>query len=346
MFERIKEARLSILRCHEPDAIDQDLDNEVLCTGYPDAKKPHTDKLDLIYVYAASLRNVSVGGPGFRPFALMIRAGIKSLCDKNLPFNLKNLAGSCREYLELPDSLPLTQNGRIDYPQRLQRLENGDNIGPPQLPLLLNSVVCFANFLNNDYDFSAENYHQSFNEAYEGTPPASFIVEKFNEIANFLCIGPAVGLNFFKDSQVPAFRGQGQGLAAVRKNRIGWYVKPDMHVLRFMLKLTGRQPSDLSDDELTTLTANKVVRLYVQQQPREYFPDQYTLENCRGNRQEKGYWRCIEDMHKFACQSKVAPLEIDRILYMAGSGKFPSLDGIVGDQHNRYERVFAAINGA
>ena len=341
MFERMKEACLSILRCHEPDAIDQDLDNYVLCTGYLGAKKPHTDELDLIYVYAASLRNAGGPGPGFRPFARMIRAGIQSLRDECLSFDLKNLAGSCRRYLELPNSLPLTQKDAAKYLRRLQRLENGDNEGPPQLPLLLNSVVEFANFLKKDYDFSAENYHQSFNEAYEGTPPASFIVEKFNEIADFPYIGPAVGLNFFKDSQVPAFRGQGQGLAAVRKNRIGWYVKPDMHVLRFMLKLTGRQPPKLTDDELTTLAADKVVRLYVKQQPQAYFPDQYTLENCRGNRQERGYWRCIEDVHKFACQSKVAPLEIDRILYMAGSGKFPGFD----DQHNRYERVFAAING-
>jgi hypothetical protein len=150
-------------------------------------------------------------------------------------------------------------------------------------------------------------------------------------------------MNFLKDSQMTAFMPRDKQNARssfndVRFRHAGWVVKPDMHVLRLMLWISGRaQSAGISSNTLVHLNSSQTA--YASNRPRMPPVQGYSLSvgEPRGGR---GEWDCIEDIHLWAVRDSVAPLGIDRLLYLIGSGKYREpLDGPASNHAYRYSLI-------
>lgn len=318
----------------------------VLDTGYEGAPEPHQQVGDLIYVYAASLRNAGGPGPQFEPFAAMVAAAAESFIVDNLvgEATLPEFAGRCGAHLDSPGVRPLAVGGTRDYREQLRQMAQGDPIpGFSVLHSCLQSVIAFMGLLHREYGGSAPNYHQAFAGACANTAPNAFVVEKYREIAGFPRVGVAVGMNFFKDSQVPSFR-RGR-LDDLLEHHVGWFAKPDKHVLRLMLHATGRTASaGLDRGELYRLPDPLAVRTYAQAVPAGPWARPYELEAGQPA-SERGAWRCVEDIHRLAAVEGMAPLGFDRLLYLLGSGRYKDpRQPLVVSQRDRYRRFVQAID--
>lgn len=69
----------------------------------------------------------------------------------------------------------------------------------------------------------------------------------------------------------------------------------------------------------------------------------YTLEKNRP-KSESAQWRCIQDVHMLAHNLSIPPLEIDRIFFMIGSGRFDDNGRINVSQEDRYHLALKFLN--
>lgn len=346
MWNTIKTLALGLLR-EDPryqEETEASLLQWVLDTGYAGAPEPHQHVRDLIYVYAASLRNAGGPGPQFEPFAAMVAAAAESFIANNLveEVTLPAFAQCCGDYLDSPGARPLAAGGTRDYRDQLRQMANGNQVpGFSVLQSCLQSVTAFVGYLHREYGGSVLSYHQAFADACAETAPNAFVVEKYREIAGFPRVGVAVGMNFFKDSQVPSFRNG--SLDDLLNHHVGWFAKPDKHVLRLMLHATGRTSSAGIDcGELFRLPDSLAVRTYSLELPTDAGP--YELDQGQPG-SERGAWRCVEDIHRLAALEGIAPLGFDRLIYLLGSGRYkdPNLPLVVS-QRERYRRFVQAID--
>jgi hypothetical protein len=261
--------------------------------------------------------------------------------------DLSSFANGCYEYIEQPHAKRLALKSSVDYQDDIRLIAAGT---PPERPtgaapailLLLTSVVGFMNILRCLYEGKAETYHSAFNRTHPAESETDFVVKRFNEIECLPKVGVAVAMNFFKDSQVPAMRGQ--TLDSLVSNEIGWYVKPDIHVLRFMLRATGRsQAAGVPDENLITLKGASAAKLYAEQPGTGRWLWDYRLHRTRPTA-ERGVWNCVEDVHRWAVIDSVAPLEIDRTLYLVGSGRYGTGKRVAMSPRERYSEVFSAMD--
>jgi hypothetical protein len=331
---RVKELALDLVQHDFPCVTMADLDQWIVPAGYPGANNPHCVTRDLVFVYAASLRNA--GGPGltWNKFASLVTEAI----DKNwisngnlMPFSVAQLANAC--YLIVrQDQCALVRGNGEHYEQGLHRMANGEHIGPESLQSLLDSVTQFCTLLVNQYRGSAAAYHQSFLDPAQSV--AKLMAAKWAQITHLPRVGPAVGMNFFKDSQ-------GSALGTVRisdwpKSQLAWFVKADMHVSRLMLCATGRAAAEgISIEELTYLPISDVFRLYDKHPVGNGHAANLRLQEAFGVQRTE--WRVVSEVHHWAMQDQVSGLEIDRILYLIGSGRYGTLR-LSTSQANRYAR--------
>jgi hypothetical protein len=52
---------------------------------------------------------------------------------------------------------------------------------------------------------------------------------------------------------------------------------------------------------------------------------------------EAAQWRCIQDVHMLARCLRITPLEIDRLFFMIGSGRFNNVNRVNLPQEERYK---------
>lgn len=317
------------------------IENYILGTGYSSAPAPHSVTRDLLYVYSANLLNSGGRGADMHCFGAMISGALDGLIADNriVGVNVVTLASRCLDYLHTTGSRLLRHGDDTRYRHQLAALVRGNK---PQFPLQrhLTSVAGFINLLCSTYDGCAETYHASFNSAEARRDPALSIVRKFNEIRPLKGIGVATGLNFLKDSQVSRFAG---GRACdLNGEPILWAVKPDMHVLRLMLLASGRfAKTGLAFDDLVVLKQNVAAKFYATLSPGADWLAAIKLglnPNHRGN--EGGLWNCVDDVHTWAARQGTAPLEVDRLLYLIGSGRYINGNKLSLNQEQRY-RIFA-----
>jgi hypothetical protein len=325
MWNELKLLALNIVRddSRYTDETEEQLLRWVLNTGYPGARKSHESTRDLLYVYAASLLNSGAPGPAFDRFAEMITMALTRLINDNVigEVELTVLARNCGDYLDKSDAGPITKNGTVDYRRQLERMARGQN-ETGILFQLLTSVIEFIEFLRRNYGGSAATYHRAFANTYDGACPNFFVLAKYAEISNFKRIGVAVGMNFFKDSQVRGFQIPNQTLSDTYTSNVGWFVKPDKHVLRLMLCATGRMfRGGINHEDLFNLNDQITLKAYTGFDEKNYPNQHYNL--CRGrNKNEMGKWYCIEDIHRIAAREGISPLAYDRLLYLIGSGRY------------------------
>jgi hypothetical protein len=321
------------------------LETWILNTGYEGAQQAHCSTRDLIYVYAANLRNGNGLGPAFVPFAKMVVSAIDPLIENNAltgPPSLVELAGRCLAYLNHPDNDAVLVSARVDYREDLSRLANGQDVGRrnAKIEQCLRSIVRFTEFLCQRYNGSAQEYHKRFAEHYGAERPNSFIVDCFTELGRLPQVGVAIGMNFFKDTQSNGYRGG--NLRDLRTRHAGWFVKPDMHVLRLMLHVSGRSTRLPDPVAVNKLADGDAAKHYFELNPLEAGVE-YTLDQSATDRADRGKWRCIEDVHRLAIAEQVPPLAIDRLLYMIGSGRFLHPTKKISNEHH-YRRFMAVVD--
>lgn len=338
---------VNILNTSMPLAGQDDLDKIIISTGYPWALRSNELIIDLMATFAASLRNGGGPGPGCEAFSKMVAAAIKNnVIDGRLvkPLEKSIFAQACVDYLNKPQSLPLAINGTVDYASELNSISASRSLRPRALmPKLIDGIIDFSLILLNKYNGSAAYFHSDLNREHKPCDSAKFVLEKFQEISEIPKVGVALAMNFFKDSQVPGL--SHIPLKKLFTNQIGWFVKPDIHVLRFMLKATGRSSAaGISDDELIYLKEGLVRRAYVSTKPTsDWAKGNYTYHITRPS-SEFAQWYCIEDVHRLAIKEEVSPLEIDRILFMIGSGRFYDSGRIGPSQTDRYRSLFLSLD--
>lgn len=348
MWIHVRAVALEILRTAVPTAQASDLDRIILSTGYPWADNSFDSISDLIAVYAASLRNGGGPGPGYEAFSRMIKTSVADHITQNRliqPLQKASLAQACEAYQQQRQSMPLAIEGTVDYIGDLHAIAQQTPLRPRALmPQLIESVVRFSEVLSRAFNGSAAEFHAAFNRAHVPADPAGFVLERFQSFAGIPKVGVALAMNFFKDSQVPALRNQ--PLQHLLTNQIGWFIKPDIHVLRFMLKASGRAGEHgFVDDELIYMKEQNVRSAYVARPATAAWAQEpYTYCTLRP-RAEKAQWQCIEDVHRLARLQRIPALEIDRVLFMVGSGRFIGNRRIGPPQAERYRKLFRPLNG-
>jgi hypothetical protein len=341
MWPHVRTVALQILQTSLPESQQGDLDEIILSTGYPWALQSHENTSDLLAVYAANLRNGGGPGPSYEAFSKMIKAATDGFLINNQlvqTLQISPLAEACAEYLALDDSLPLAKNGTVDYATELLSIAHGRPLRPRALiSQLLNSVVCFSEMLVHQFNGTANAFHAAFNQVHpQPAADAHFVFEQFLNISEIPKVGVALAMNFFKDSQVPALKQL--PLQDLYSNQIGWFCKPDIHVLRFMLKASGRAAAaGITDESLIHMKESLLRREYKNTPPTKAWAiGSYLLATQRPT-SETAQWHCIEDVHRLARHENIPPLEIDRILFMIGSGRFLNEGRIGPQQAERYQ---------
>lgn len=351
MWPKIRKEALDLVAKINPTSKFQTLDQYILGTGYALAPEPFSSRLDLFTVYAANLRNTSGRGPSIEAFSLMVRTVIenqKLIQDNKLvrPLHISDFSKACADYLKTPSALPLANNTQIDYHGDLIKLSEGAERERALINGIIKSVVGFSGVLFNAYGGDAVQFHENNDRACDPLGSTKFVVDAYESLMHMHGVGGvALAMNFFKDSQAPSKRGI--PLSEWDKTQSGWFVKPDMHILRFMLAATGRaDTAGLRDDDLVHLEQSEAVNIYVKCNPRKSWSSATYAFDIGQPASKVGQWRCVEDVHSLAKYLKISPLEIDRILFMIGSGNFAEdvrdSRGSKG-QVDRYRRLLPLI---
>jgi len=321
-----------------------ELDHYVLATGYKNAPAPHSNTRDLLHVYSANLLNAGGHGADMHCFAAMVCGALDGQIKDNhiARAHLPDLAKQCLHYLETSGSRLLRHSDDTRYRLQLSELTEGLQPSRP-LQLHLASVVGFIDLLCDAYDSRADVYHGSFASAEARLEPGLTIVRRLNEIRHLPGIGIATGLNFIKDSQVSRFADA--GLQELAEEPILWAVKPDMHVLRLMLLASGRfERTGLTVHELVHLRQDLAALHYSELQPgADWFAQVGPVLHRNRPRGERGLWTCVGDVQTWAAAQGAAPLEVDRLLYLIGSGRY--MDGVMLSlsQQQRYLTFAGAL---
>ncbi len=315
-----------------------DLHRYVLGTGYADSARPYADTRDLLYTYAANLRNAGGAGVNLHRFGDMVTGALAFAISGNrvAPLHLPDLARRCLDWLDSPHGRPLVRGDDGRYREQLLALSQG---AWPQYPLqrLLGSVVGFIDLLDGAYGGSAEVYHQSFSTPEARCEPGLAVVRRVTELMHLSGIGVATGMNFIKDSQMPRFATA--ALADVASEPLTWFVKPDMHVLRMVLFISGRfGQTGLAAHQLAHLPFEDAKTHYAGLAPaRDWFPALTGRPLHWGRpRGETGLWSCVADVHAWAVAEEVPPILIDRLCYLIGSGRYTEGARLSVSQARRY----------
>jgi len=349
MWEHLTEAALDVVRAnpqYENHGVG-DLLRWILDTGYV-GLQPHQNTVHLLQVYGGNLMNSGARGPSTDVIVNLIGGGVAQYVNDDVlqEFTVNQLAAGCSDYAE--------QNGlqfvgspdrNTVYMDELAQLGRANGMPADLqkriLPKILSSVTGFGCLLRTEYGGMATLFHEGFTQQVQADQYQNQYPQvRLHEIRPYPLVGVATGMNFLKDTQAPAFaeenaEGAQQAFQEIAGVNAGWLVKPDMHVLRLMLWITGRATQEgVTPQQLVHLAPATVSQIYAGQRPIWNPNQQYVLRHGQP-RADHGLWDCIEDMYFIASHWGVAPLGIDRLLYLIGSGRYGNHD----DQAQRYATI-------
>ena len=336
IYQQLKSTALELVRIDYPDKTESELDHWIINTGYGDyAPEPYESIRSLIYVYAANLLNSGLRGPNIHSFGKLASDVISKHFIKDNAITqiaLDELAQRFLEELQSSD-IQLTKNGNQKYIEDLRYINSPNRSA---IKRLLLSIIGFCDLLRDSYQSSAAVYHRKFLEIENFS--FSAINHMVKELTQFELVGVALAMNFMKDSQMPAVA---DGRVSIHESGLIQYlVKPDMHVMRFMLHITKRYRGSI--DNLFTMSASEFNDLYTRSVPEERFSDDNGNVHLKGISQ--GEVLCINDMYTLSAEESIPPVFLDRIIYLIGSGSFDSKKRLSTRQLDRYRSALSGIH--
>ena len=200
----------------------------------------------------------------------------------------------------------------------------------------------FCEWLSDHYQGDAKLLHSAMADpARQGH---NLVLSSMAQLEQYNGIGVAIAANFLKDSQVPPLVSIGVDLTTMQKYEAGWSAKPDLHVLRFMAKLTRGVPLHAGHKRQSLRVALSSFSKAPCPGPGPgSFPNSYPF--ATGRRLE---YRAIEDIHHWADAINTSALAIERVLYLIGATRVAVCTPQGGVTVNAawYQQAEAAINRA
>jgi hypothetical protein len=307
-----------------------------------DQGKPYESTLDLVQLYAANLRNGGApAGPNSRSLGIMTRWVFSSagftLEDKLVRFDKREFSHLSAEFVR---TQPLSKSGGVDNEKILRAIASGldAQLKNKLLSRIVDSIEKFSIYLIEKHSGSAISFANQFAvnidavDAISMCEDASRFRERLFAELKFPLMGPAITSNLLKDSQI------GRALAIRNLSRVylGALAKPDMHVMRFMLAITGRV-SIQSEADLTNLChEDNFYQIYNKQPPDAGWP-------VWGD-DSSGEEKCLRDINYLSFSNDYSSIFLDRILFIAGSGRCDKLiQSKKINQRSRYHRFLESL---
>ncbi len=354
---------LSVLRCvaikrmqtNIPMFGSSNLDNLIMATGYPPPAShshptlnPHCDMADLLYVMAASLANAAGGQPHWKVFApAVVQAMRNGGCLTPTNPALLFCAPGAANLENWIACLPPPAGG---WPVRMARFVasasavGAGRTGNPLDMAMLDGMAGFADWILRYHGGSAVSLNTV--TAVPASMNHPVVWTALAQLTAYRGIGLAIAANFLKDSQVPPLVAPRTNPRAIAAVTAGWFVKPDLHVIRFVAKLSRglalhqngrRQELRVASAALAAPPTNPGAV--------GYFPGQYGHIPAALHRES----RVIADIHAWAGAVKTSALEIERVLYLIGARQVEvpkAGGGSIVVKTSWYRQAEAAIDAA
>ena len=224
----------------------------------------------------------------------------------------------------------VSTSSSTDYVDQLRKFSKGQDLGRSTLISWLKSTAEFINFLVDHHNGNAETFTSEVRKKIQSCNNQIIFIESLvKSFIPFHGLGYALAANFIKD----LFATQLNKNLSINKQKdclSAWCVKPDMHVARLMLCITDR--AKLTEG-IIKMKINDVTDLYRKQAPSSTWAQlsDYVYP-------EDGI---AHDVHLLARSADCASLEIDRLLFMCGSGNFGQ--SLKGDNNAKREQRYISI---
>jgi hypothetical protein len=294
----------------------EDLQKFVVDTGYEGcelADKRTEQSLDL---YVRNLGNSAKKGPSKKLPELNQRV-FSELVKQNQVKTMspEALARMYLEASEFRNEAFVSSGSDTNYISQLKSFSEGSNLNqtPSRFTLLswLISTAEFINFLVTNYGGNIEDFTGSVRREFAiANNKPNFVDTLIKSFMPMHGLGHALAANFVKDLFATELN-QNSHVSEQMECMSAWCLKPDMHVARLMLCITDR--AELNKD-IIIMKLEAVARLYKKTEPSHSWdsPD-------IGSSPED---LICADVHALARSANCAPLELDRLLFMCGSGNF------------------------
>lgn len=293
------------------------LDELIMSTGYPLACQPHSTAAGFFYVAAANLANAAGGRPNHEEFATaVVRALQRGGCFATSTPDTLHRALRDQELASLFIALPPPAGGwsalMRSFMNSAAVVAGGGRTNALHASMIggISDIMCW---LMTVYGGSAAVLHSAMTGA--AAAPHAAVWAAVAHLRGCRGMGVALSANLLKDSQVPGLLGVYRDPRAIAAVHAGWFAKPDLHVVRFIAKISrgvrlhmhGRRQllktALLAMDQPPTGmgTPGHVPGVYAHLPPR---PREY---------------RVIADIHAWAGAVGTSALEIERVLYLIGA---------------------------
>lgn len=321
------------------------LNTLIMSTGYPSAAQPHADAVDLIYVAAANLANAAGGRPKPPEFADAVVQAMQNggYFTAGPPRHL-NHAPTAPHLATLLAKLtpsPRWSAAMKSFRNSAASIAKGA-AGRATHASMIGGIVDVSDWLMNTYSGSASALHGAMTGT--AAAPHHAVWHAICSVDGFRGHGVALAANLLKDSQVP-------GLAlicnpqTIARVHAGWFAKPDLHVIRFMAKISrGVSLHAGRRRQLLKMARRSMTNPPVGARVLANFPGSYSHLPSKSPD-----LRVIADIHDWAAACHTSALEIDRVLYLIAARRVDIPQphgGSVTVTRDWYARAEAAINVA
>lgn len=343
MWKLVRKFSLELIRSVPQCAThgDKDLNNFILNTGYTGATIPHKSIGDFIYCYVRSLNNV---GGGALPHAVAEMLKIAVAPDDKLmqSLTITNIAKNCLYWLEDGNLLGTDERTKVYRKELIDIIDvkKSQNTKISKLGNNLNSVRIMLEKLQSDYNGSPLVFvNTSMHPINSALNRNEHIFRRLHELLQWKApgLGLAVTANFLKDVSAPRLREIWNKNGA--KCPAAWFIKPDRHVLAVLTIIAGRGLFKHTADVVIEPNNNTAL------QGEKSFGDAILKVNEQIESTDSRLLAILFAM-TLAHEYGVTGLEIDRIAYLIGSGKYInnagysySLPGTVQERYRRLSNV-------
>lgn len=316
-LDLLRERALNIVNIgNSPLYTSRDLQRFIVDTGYEGCELADERTDQSLDLYVRNLGNSAKKGPS-KKLPVLNKLVFSDLVKKNQvkPTSAEALACMYLEASEFKNEAFVSSESSTDYISQLRSFADGRNLDqkPSKFTLLswLISTSEFINFLAMKHDGNIRNFTSSIRSEFAiSNNKPHFVGSLIKSFMPMHGLGHALAANLVKDlfaTELDLDYPVSEQMDCLS----AWCMKPDMHVARMMFCITDR--AELNE-EIITMKLEKVAGLYKKTQPSSSWgtsDETLSPEDL-----------ISADVYALAAASNCAPLELDRLLFMCGSGNF------------------------